>query len=475
MISIDKAKEIIKETIKVYLQKDDKGEYIIPIERQRPIFLLGAPGIGKTEIVKQVALNLNLGFVSYTMTHHTRQTALGLPMIVEKNINGNTYSATEYTMSEIIDSIYTVIKEEGKEEGVLFIDEINCVSETLSPLMLDLLQNKRFGSHKLPKGWVLISAGNPPEFNSAARAFDIATSDRLKIIKVEANCDDWLIHARQSKANAAVVYYLRLNKDKLFCISRKDRTLSIVTPRGWEDLSKILTSYEKLGYEVSEELCEQYLQDEDIAKDFFTKYRFFREFAGEIELQNILESGKGDYGKIKNAQFDEKVALIELIIKEVNLICDRINKKSVEGKGVFELAKKTKGKELDNFIAKQNAKNAVTSRRGMEEKKAFENTISILDNESGDSYSEKIQNYLKNYEKEVAEIESKIKNSADFIVNTFGEGEEILTYLTGLLKCEPFNEYLLKNKSETIGNLQKYLDEDCDKESIMSLIREIRE
>ena len=62
------------------------------------------------------------------MTHHTRQSALGLPFISTKNYGGVEYSVSEYTMSEIIASVYDMMEETGKKEGILFLDEINCVS-----------------------------------------------------------------------------------------------------------------------------------------------------------------------------------------------------------------------------------------------------------------------------------------------------------------------------------------------------------
>ena len=84
-MNIQQAKEQIKNAIKAYLKKDEFGRYKIPVERQRPIFLMGAPGIGKTAIMAQIAEEMNIGLVSYSMTHHTRQSALGLPFIVKKN------------------------------------------------------------------------------------------------------------------------------------------------------------------------------------------------------------------------------------------------------------------------------------------------------------------------------------------------------------------------------------------------------
>ena len=71
------------------------------------------------------------------MTHHTRQSALGLPFIDHKEYAGMEYDASEYTMSEIIDSVYQCMRDTGRERGILFLDEINCVSETLYPSMLE--------------------------------------------------------------------------------------------------------------------------------------------------------------------------------------------------------------------------------------------------------------------------------------------------------------------------------------------------
>ena len=94
-MNIKQAKIEIKQAIKAYLSKDIFGEYRIPVVKQRPILLIGAPGIGKTAIMEQVARECKIGLVSYTMTHHTRQTAIGLPFIKEKQYGGETYSTTE--------------------------------------------------------------------------------------------------------------------------------------------------------------------------------------------------------------------------------------------------------------------------------------------------------------------------------------------------------------------------------------------
>ena len=147
-MNIKQAKEYIKNSVSLYLKKDEFGEYRVPVVRQRPIFLLGAPGIGKTAIMEQIAQELGIALVAYSMTHHTRQSALGLPYIEKKTYGGKEYSVSEYTMSEIIASIYDTMEESGMKEGILFLDEINCVSETLAPSMLQFLQYKVFGARR---------------------------------------------------------------------------------------------------------------------------------------------------------------------------------------------------------------------------------------------------------------------------------------------------------------------------------------
>ena len=101
-MNIKEAKEQIKNAMTAYFTKDEFGSYAVPVEKQRPVFLMGPPGIGKTAIIEQIAQELDVCLVSYSMTHHTRQSALGLPFIEKKVFNGKEYQVSEYTMSEII-------------------------------------------------------------------------------------------------------------------------------------------------------------------------------------------------------------------------------------------------------------------------------------------------------------------------------------------------------------------------------------
>ena len=315
-MNIKQAKEQIKQAVSAYRQKNDLGEYIIPIERQRPIFLMGAPGIGKTAIMEQIAQELGIGLVAYSMTHHTRQSALGLPFIVHKTYRGEKYDVSEYTMSEIIASVYEQIEQYGLEEGILFLDEINCVSETLAPSMLQFLQYKIFGRHRVPDGWIVVTAGNPPEYNNSVREFDIVTWDRLKRIDVEPDIDAWKEYAVAQDVHPAVLSYLEIRKGDFYVIETTVDGKSFVTARGWVDLSDMIKLYEKLSYPVNEQLIRQYLQNAKIAKSFAVYYDLFRKYRSDYQIEEIL-SGKQSGAiemRAEAAKFDERLSLLNLLL-----------------------------------------------------------------------------------------------------------------------------------------------------------------
>jgi MoxR-like ATPase len=214
-MNIQQAREHIRNAITAYRTRDELGRPVIPVQRQRPIFLIGAPGIGKTAIMEQISQELGLPLVSYSMTHHTRQSALGLPFITDKDFGGQIHRTTEYTMSEIIAAVHEKMEQTGVKEGILFLDELNCVSETLSPAMLQFLQYKTFGQHRVPDGWIIVTAGNPPEYNDSVHEFDMVTMDRVKCIQVEASFETWRGWAMDAGVHPAVISYLDVRRDDL--------------------------------------------------------------------------------------------------------------------------------------------------------------------------------------------------------------------------------------------------------------------
>ena len=319
-MNIKQAKEYIKQTVQLYLKKDEFDRYRIPVVRQRPIFLIGAPGLGKTAIMEQIVGELQIALVSYSMTHHTRQSALGLPFIKHCTYGGEEVDITEYTMSEIISSIYDTMEASGIREGILFLDEINCVSETLSPSMLQFLQYKVFGRHSVPDGWVIVTAGNPPEYNKSVREFDVVVMDRLKIMQVTPDYSIWKDYALAKGLHPAIINFLDLKTEFFYKIENTAAGRTYVTARGWEDLSEIIRLYEEEKLPVMEELIGQYICNEDAVKEFGAYYDLYNKYKKDYRVDEILSGTIDDKAveRAAKAPFDERLSLLGMLLDAIN-------------------------------------------------------------------------------------------------------------------------------------------------------------
>ena len=329
-MNIKEAKTEVINTVKTYLKKDSNGAYRIPSIRQRPLLLIGPPGVGKTQIMEQVASECDIGLVAYTITHHTRQTAVGLPFIKEKTYDGKAYSVTEYTMSEIIASIHDQMESTGHREGILFIDEINCVSETLAPTMLQFLQCKTFGNQEVPEGWIIVAAGNPPEYNKSVREFDVVTLDRVRQIPVEADYGVWKEYAASVGIHRAIRGYLDIHPKDFYRMETDTDGRHFVTARGWEDLSNLLTIYHEEEIPVTKDVIYEYLSQEEVAEDFAAYLDLYYKYEDEYPIGEILAGSAPSviYERLLKADFDERITVVELVTTGVlNRVSEYFSKK----------------------------------------------------------------------------------------------------------------------------------------------------
>ena len=468
-MNIKEAKTQIKNAMIAYFTKNEIGEYIVPIEKQRPVFLMGPPGIGKTAIMEQIASEMNVGLLSYSMTHHTRQSALGLPFIEHKTYKGIEYDISEYTMSEIVASIYELMEKSGVEEGILFLDEINCVSETLAPVMLQFLQYKVFGRHKIPDGWIVVTAGNPPEYNNSVREFDIVTWDRLKRVDVEPDYDVWKEYAFTKGVHASVLTYLDIKKADFYKVESTVDGKIFVTARGWDDLSQMIQLYEINGINVDENLICQYIQSPRIAKDFAVYYELYLKYKSDYKIERILE-GKQDksiISRAKKAKFDERLSLLGMILDSLNYTVKDVIETYM---GLTELAsiiknyrlltspKEKSPNEYLSEIAKRLINEAeaakISGNLSREALLRLKNNISIINEDivsvGNELNYDKAFKIIKNdYDGRVTQLKKnanccgdRIANAFKFLETAFGEGQEMLIVVTEMTSNNYFAKFI---------------------------------
>ena len=502
MMNIAVAKEQIKDTVEAYLKRDEAGMYVIDPSRQRPIFLVGAPGIGKTAIIEQIAQELEIGVVSYSMTHHTRQSALGLPRIVHRSFEGFEYEASEYTMSEIVSAIYDYMERSGERSGILFLDEINCVSETLYPSMLQFLQFKTFGRHKVPEDWVIVCAGNPPEYNKSVHEFDIVTLDRLREIDVEPDYNAWKRYAAEKGLHPAVTTFLEAKPDCFYLVEAKPGGgKSFVTARGWEDLADVISLYESLGKTCDRELFAQFLRDEDIADKFAVYYGLFDKYRSDYQIGRILsgDAGLEIFERAKQAEFDERVALLGLILDALGHTCQRALDQEgvvVELRDELRAAKPRLmgGASIDDtVVAPMRQREAALSRKvaAGTAKKTYrrqENLVirklreivaacTLAGTESGPEAFETVNGA---YRKEVDQIQplvseagQKMDNAFAFIERAFGNMREMLVFVAELSTRTSTTRYIAHYGNEKYYAHNDELKVDETRKSLTAKVREL--
>ena len=470
-MNILQAKNEIKNTVQAYLSKNSFGEYEIESKNQRPLLLIGPPGIGKTQIMEQISKECQIGLVSYTITHHTRQSAVGLPFIQEKEFQGKTYSITEYTMSEIIASVYSKMEETGLKEGILFIDEINCVSETLAPTMLQFLQNKTFGNQKVPAGWIIVAAGNPSEYNKSVRDFDVVTMDRIRYIHVETDYYVWKEYAISKHIHPMILSYLELKPNNFYTVSTSVDGMEFVTARGWEDLSYLLYTYEKMHLEISQDTIYEYLHHEDIAEDVFAYYLVYKKYQDDYGIDDILNGNVSSsiYARLFNADFDERVSVVNLVmdglLRQVNIYSFEKHCTDLW----FGFLKNYRNHmdvsyvdHVKEFIALYHDKlqaELLSDAQKHEYEFVLEQIQKVSVDESLDSKSRfdcSTKPFFKqkeNMESIESDLKLQIENAFEFMESAFKNGQEMTIFVTNLTVSAEMALYL---SSHTIGIYEKY-------------------
>ena len=501
-MNIKRAKEEIHNTIEAYLLKNEYGEYEIPVVAQRPVLLIGAPGIGKTQIMEQISRECKVGLVSYTITHHTRQSAIGLPFISKKEFDGKEMAVTEYTMSEIVASIYDKIQESGLREGILFIDEINCVSETLAPAMLQFLQCKTFGSHKIPEGWLIVAAGNPPEYNKSVREFDVVTMDRVKKLLVEPDFDAWREYAYTRGIHPAVISYLNTRPSNFYKMESTVDGRNFATPRGWEDLSRLIQVYEKLDKTVDREVVSQYIQHPQIARDFANYLELFYKYRTDYQIEEVLKGHIDDVlvKKASHASFDEKLSVTGLLLSRLNKAFVKVRTEEEKLAGIFDILKEAKEplmgvQKNQPVVYLEDVKNRfgadveAKKKAGLlsrEELHLERQIFDVLEKYITDLKKENIQDgeiafsLLRDwfngekqiYDNDFDRASGQLEYAFDFMESAFAGGQELVVFITELNTSSPAVSFLQEYSCE---RYYRYNKELLFRENTRDILERIRQ
>lgn len=220
----------------VSVTQNELSEILLNIAPVRPVFIWGAPGIGKSALVEKFAEDVGLPCVSLLGSQLAPEDIIGIP-----RINGET---SEFLPPKMI---------ARKEPYVLFLDELNACSQEVQKAFYSLIHEKRIGEYHLPEGSIVIGAGNRAQDSAIVKTMSSALVNRMFHVQLRADVKQWLAWAYQNGIHSWVTDYITQRPDHLFSEPPKTEE-PYSTPRSWHMLSDVLKEYGAGEKEVSQDV-----------------------------------------------------------------------------------------------------------------------------------------------------------------------------------------------------------------------------
>lgn len=199
--------------------------------KQRPVFLWGPPGIGKSDLVSGIANELGAVMIDLRLSQMDPTDIRGIPFY-NKEINKMDWAAPIELPDEEFASKYPLV--------VLFLDELNAAPPAVQAAAYQLILNRAVGKYRLPDNVVMVAAGNRESDKGVTFRMPSPLANRFVHLEVRADFPSWEHWAVQNKIHKDVVGYLAFAKQDLFDFDPRSSSRSFATPRSWAFVSELL-------------------------------------------------------------------------------------------------------------------------------------------------------------------------------------------------------------------------------------------
>lgn len=196
-----------------------------------PVMLHGSPGVGKSDVVRQVAADANIKLIDVRLSQLDPVDLRGVPSVVD--------GKTTWNQPDFLPT---------RGKGILFLDEINSAAQATQAAAYQLVLDRQLGDYTLPKGWKIVAAGNRASDKAIVNQMSTALKNRLAHIEYEVDTDDWCDWAIKANISSEVLGFIRFRPALLnqFDDLVSDKSVNIkdinafATPRSWQRVSEVI-------------------------------------------------------------------------------------------------------------------------------------------------------------------------------------------------------------------------------------------
>lgn len=186
-----------------------------------PVMLWGPPGVGKSQIVAQIAAENDAPVIDIRLSQMEPSDLRGIPMRAGDHV--------EWAIPSILPDA-----ERHGEAGVLFLDEITSAPPSVSAAAYQLILDRCLGNYRVPDGWAIFAAGNRQGDRGVTYTMPSPLANRFSHFDVDINLDDWVRWAYRAGVDDRIIAFLRFRPEKLFEFDPAHNPVAFPTPRSWE-------------------------------------------------------------------------------------------------------------------------------------------------------------------------------------------------------------------------------------------------
>ncbi len=196
-----------------------------------PVMLWGPPGVGKSQIVAQVAARHDVPLIDIRLSQMEPSDLRGIPFREGERV--------EWAVPSMLPDA-----ERHGEKGILFLDEITSAPPSVSAAAYQLILDRRLGDYRVPDGWAIFAAGNRQGDRGVTYTMPAPLANRFSHFEFEVNVDDWVAWAYQTGVDDRVIAFVRFRPELLFEFDPAHNPVAFPSPRSWEFAHRALQKFE---------------------------------------------------------------------------------------------------------------------------------------------------------------------------------------------------------------------------------------